>query len=112
MTHTKESLAACLDFDPFEGDYGSCGDTVLSDQIRKAIKPNTCIHCAGPIEPGSLYRSRTEKVDGSLMYHRWCQGCCEVMLEIVESEDGDEAEDVDNYMKWEFRYLSNRPKET
>lgn len=80
-----------LTFDPFDGDFGSQGDKVLSDKMVVGRKAHTCAHCDGPIAVGERHRSRSERVDGDLMAHRWCAACCDLMARI---SDGDyDAED-------------------
>ena len=39
---TDESILA---FDPFEGDFGEQGDTVLSNKMVVAAKEHECCHC-------------------------------------------------------------------
>lgn len=76
-----------LDFDPFEGDFGSPGDRALSDKIVTARKEHKCFHCAGPILPTTKYRAKAEIVDGSLHTFKWCEPCCGAM--VIELNDGD-----------------------
>lgn len=82
-----------LAFDPFDGDFGSQTDRVLSDKIVTGRKSHTCSHCDGPIQPGERHRSRSERVDGELMSHRWCAACCALMARIVGGRDPESAED-------------------
>jgi hypothetical protein len=80
-----------LMFDPFDGDFGSQGDKVLSDKMVTGRKPHTCTHCDGPISIGERHRSRSERIDGNLMAHRWCAACCDLMARSVEGDcDADE----------------------
>lgn len=71
----------CLDFDPFEGDFGEAGDRTLSDKMVVARKAHQCSHCAGEIDKGERYRSRVEIFDGMMENFRWCPACCRVMAE-------------------------------
>ena len=43
---TDESILA---FDPFEGDFGEQGDTVLSNKMVVAAKEHECCHCKNTI---------------------------------------------------------------
>ncbi|WP_445392563.1 hypothetical protein ACUDTH_02890 [Stenotrophomonas pavanii] len=86
-----ESLT--LMFDPFDGDFGSPGDKVLSDKMVTGRKEHNCSHCSGHIAVGERHRSRVEVVDGSMMSHRWCRNCCSLMARIVGGRDPESAED-------------------
>jgi hypothetical protein len=85
------SEADCLACDPFAGDYGgaSADDRILSDRIVTARKGGECQTCAGPVQPGTRIRTRTEVYDGDLMSFRWCTECCEAMAR--EATDGGSA---------------------
>lgn len=89
--HVQDSLV--LMFDPFEGDFGSPGDKVLSDKMVVARKAHVCTHCSGPVATGERHRSRVEVVDGDMMAHRWCAACCDLMARIVGGRDPDDAEE-------------------
>jgi hypothetical protein len=71
----------CMSDDPFAGDYGGAGDSdaVLTDKMVTNRKGGTCHTCAGPCEPGTRNRYRTEVYDGELMTFRWCVECCFAM---------------------------------
>ncbi len=71
--------------DPFAGDFGGSGigDGVLSDKMVTTRGGGTCHMCAGPCEPNTRNRVRTEVYDGHLMRFRWCQGCCFAMAVYV-----------------------------
>lgn len=71
-----------LAFDPFDGDFGSQGDKVLSDKIVVALKTYVCAHCDGPVGTSERHRSRSERVDGGLMSWRWCAACCDLMARV------------------------------
>ena len=77
---------ACLSTDPFEGDFGCPGDTILKDKIGTARKGGKCFLCAQEIVPGERIRMRSEVFDGELMSFRWCSSCCSAMA--ISSEDG------------------------
>jgi hypothetical protein len=76
-----------LAYDPFQGDFGSQGDRVLTDRIVKASKPHECSHCNGPIQRGEHHRSRTDIADGDLMSWRWCAACCAAMVAEMDGQD-------------------------
>ena len=68
-----------LDFDPFEGDFGSPGDKVFTKRMVVARKPGPCSHCKAEIVKGERVRRQVSKFDGELMTHRWCALCCAAM---------------------------------
>jgi hypothetical protein len=78
---------SALDFDPFQGDFGTPGDRTLSDRMVKARKQHECCHCRGPILKGEQHRGRTDIADGELMSWRWCAACCAAMLAEMDGED-------------------------
>lgn len=91
---TDESI---LSFDPFEGDFGEQGDTVLSNKMVVAAKVHECCHCKGFIQKGERHRCQSGKY-GEFMTHRWCAACCDLMARIVaadeDADDGDDNFDV------------------
>ena len=70
--------ADCMADDPFAGDFGGAGDSdaVLADKMVTNRKGGECSTCAGPCEPGTRNRVRTEVYDGEMMRFRWCVHCC------------------------------------
>lgn len=72
--------AACLAFDPFQGDFGD-GEVLFSDKIVKAAKdhPGKCHDCAGDIAKGERHRARREAWEGEAITTRWCHECCAAM---------------------------------
>lgn len=96
--------SAILNFDPFEGDFGEPGDTVLSNKMVTARKAGPCSHCAHGIQPGERVRSMTAKF-GDFMSYRWCAGCCAVMAEIELNDCPNDGEDdgPDWQSAWEHR---------
>lgn len=78
----------CLALDPFEGDFGTPGDRVLSDRIVKAAKPHLgiCHDCAGDIQRGERHRSRVDIADGEFFTFRWCGECCVAMAKSWEDD--------------------------
>ncbi|MGU5684452.1 hypothetical protein ACV1DN_09595 [Aeromonas allosaccharophila] len=89
----KEQLESSLCFNPFEGDFGSCGDRTLKDKIVKFRKPHLCHICDGDIKVGELGRNLVEVFDGDIGSFYFCQECCVAMSKSV---DGDEEEDDDD----------------
>ena len=62
----KEQLESALFFNPFEGDFGSCGDGTLKDKIVKFRKPHLCHICDGDIKVGGLGRNLVEAFEGDI----------------------------------------------
>lgn len=96
--------ASVLQFDPFSGDFGEPGDTILSDKMVTARKAGPCSHCSQEIPPGVRVRSMSAKF-GDFMRYRWCAMCCEVMAGIETSEATNDGEDdgPDWDAAWEYR---------
>lgn len=90
MTIDKQALDDSLDFDLFEGDFGTPGDTELSNKIVTSRGEYKCHICSGQILKGEIHRSTTWKFDGELMAYRCCNECC---LAMVSSVNGDYEED-------------------
>lgn len=86
----KQQLEAALDFDLFEGDFGTPGDTELSNKIVKGRGKYKCHICAGGIKKGEIHRAAVWKFDGELMSYRCCNACCVAM---VASVNGNYEED-------------------
>lgn len=80
---TDESILA---FDPFDGDFGEPGDTVLSNKMVVAAKEHECCHCKNTIAKGERHRCQVGKY-GDFMTHRWCAGCCDLMARIVAADE-------------------------
>ena len=78
---TKYDEAACLDYYPFSGEFGTPGDKILSDRIVTARKPlsSPCAYCGGNIEPETRTRKMAAVFDGSFHAYRWCSDCCAAM---------------------------------
>lgn len=86
MTIDKQALEDALDFDLFEGDFGTPGDTELSNKIVTSRGEYKCHICAGEILKGEIHRSSTWKFDGELMSYRCCNSCCAAMVKSVNCE--------------------------
>ena len=78
----------CLDYNPFEGDFGTPGDVVLRDKFVTARKGGCCVLCLEEIRPGDRVRSLSAVFDGELRSYRWCSACCAAMAS-VWTDDGD-----------------------
>ena len=108
MTSENQACAnerAILNFDPFEGDFGEPGDSILSNKMVTARKAGPCSHCAQEIKPGERVRSMSAKF-GDFMHYRWCAACCSVMayVDIYLESDDELAEDAPNPCDaWEAR---------
>ena len=75
------------DYDPFDGDFGECGDKIFSDKMVKGRKEYTCGHCKGAIAKGQIHRSLNAKFYGELIMYRWCADCCTAMVRELEIRD-------------------------
>ncbi|AUZ70349.1 MULTISPECIES: hypothetical protein [Citrobacter freundii complex] len=82
----KQDLDNALDFDLFEGDFGTPCDTELSNKIVTSRGEYKCHICAGEILKGENHRSTTWKFDGELMSYRCCNECCVAMVKSVNGE--------------------------
>jgi hypothetical protein len=89
LTNTPKDFdeAACLQVDPFAGDYGSPGDKTLRDSIVTARKACECGECLELTEPGTRTRVIVAIFDGELHHYRYCAKCCDAMS-ISEKDDG------------------------
>lgn len=82
---------ACLDTNPFEGDFGEPGDRVLQDKIVTTRKPAVCGCCRGTTEIGERTRSIKAIFGGQLMSYRFCSECCHAMARSWDEDDDGEA---------------------
>ncbi len=81
----------CLEYDPFDGDFGVPGDIVLRDKVVKARKDFKCSMCCQGMSKGTMKRAIAAKFDGQLMSYDYCQECCEAMAREVLRADSDEC---------------------
>lgn len=86
-----------LEFDTFEGDFGTPGDKVFSNRMVIARKPGPCSHCGTEITKGERVRRQTSKFDGELMTHRWCALCCGAMANYYAELDDDDRDGLPDY---------------
>ena len=86
-----------LDFDPFEGDFGTPGDKVFSNRMVIARKPGPCSHCGTEITKGERIRRQNSKFDGELMTHRWCALCCAAMASYDNEVEDEASGDLPEY---------------
>lgn len=91
MTDFNE--AECLQYNPFDGDFGEPGDKVLSDKIVTARKKSPCCECLTPTKKGERVRSLSAVFGGELSSYRWCSACCQ-MFSLAFSDDPDEFDKV------------------
>lgn len=89
MTNFNE--AECLQYNPFDGDFGEPGDKVLSDKIVTARKESPCCECLTPTQKGERVRSLSAVFGGELRSYRWCSACCQA-FSLAFSDDPDEYE--------------------
>ena len=80
--------SACLNANPFEGDFGEPGDRILQDKIVTTRKPAQCGCCHGTTEVGERTRSIKAVFDGQLMSYRFCSECCHAMA-CMWDDDGE-----------------------
>lgn len=92
---TKEQLEDALDFNPFEGDFGSCGDRTLKNKIVKFRKSHICHICDGETKSGEIGRSLVEVFEGEIGSFYFCHDCCVAMAESMygDGEDDDSEEE-------------------
>jgi wobble nucleotide-excising tRNase len=84
----------CLDCNPFEGDFGSQGDRILTDKMVTARKGGECSLCAQEIKAKERIRTMSAVFDGEFTSYRWCNDCCAAMAKSW-TDDGE---------AWEERY--------
>lgn len=87
---TADFESNVLAFDPFEGDFGEPGDSVLRNNMVNARKPGPCSHCGCQIHKGERVRSMSARF-GELMSYRWCALCCAAMAKCQAEESSDDA---------------------
>ena len=92
MTDFNE--AECLQYNPFDGDFGEPGDKVLSDKIVTARKESPCCECLTPIQKGERVRSMSAVFSGDLHSYRWCSACCHAFSLAFSYDDDEEDEFV------------------
>lgn len=72
---------SCLEYNPFEGDFGSPSDRILTDKIVTARKSRKCDICLELIQPKERIRVLTAIFDGGMMWYSWCSECCHGMAQ-------------------------------
>jgi hypothetical protein len=98
-----DNLNDCLDFDPFEGDFGDQGDKTFKDKIVKGRKEKACFHCEKKILVGEIHRNRIDLSGGEILTFRWCNECCDLMRKIA-TQNGSECEEIDDLdRQWDSR---------
>ncbi|MDH1253047.1 hypothetical protein N5C67_10320 [Comamonas thiooxydans] len=103
--HSRDEIEnATLSFNPFDGDFGEPGDTVLSNKMVVARKEGPCSHCGSLIFKGERVRSMSAKF-GDFMRYRWCASCCDVMAAVYLHDEADEDDEdaADPLAVWESR---------
>lgn len=95
---TEDFERDVLAFDPFDGDFGEPGDSVLRNKMVTARREGPCSHCGNQISKGERVRSMSA-IFGNLMSYRWCALCCAAMAKCQAEEDGDD--DSDNAPAWQ-----------
>ena len=86
LRSTLNSLTP-LDFEPW-GDPVSkdFGDIVHLDHLTTAKVACKCANCSASIKAGEPVRERHERLTGVTSWWRWCQACCDAMMEEMKSE--------------------------
>ncbi|MFQ2067927.1 hypothetical protein ACK35S_02570 [Aeromonas veronii] len=80
-------LESALHFNPFEGDFGSCGDRTLKNKIVKFRKPHVCHICDAETKVGETGRNLVEIFEGEIGSFYFCQECCVAMAKSVDGDD-------------------------
>ena len=70
-----------MNYNIFEGDFGSPGDRILSHKIIKSNGKNKCTNCGNIIEKGeeNLVKNAVFYGEGFMSY-RLCESCCDKIL--------------------------------
>ena len=90
--------AECLRVNPFDGDFGSPDDRVLSDKMVTSRGGKPCFLCRCIVQPGERTRVHVAIYDGDMQTYRWCALCCHAMAMSV----------IDEGMAWERRKAIGR----
>ena len=101
MLSTADFESDVLAFDPFEGDFGEPGDSVLRDKMVTARKEGPCSHCGCQICKGERVRRMSARF-GDLMSYRWCTLCCAAMAK-CQAEEYDDADEAPAWQEYEAR---------
>ncbi|MCR3957543.1 hypothetical protein NUK42_02105 [Aeromonas veronii] len=90
-------LESALHFNPFEGDFGSCGDRTLKNKIVKFRKPHVCHICDAETNVGETGRNLVEIFEGEIGSFCFCQECCVAMAKSVDGDDDgdDDCDEID-----------------
>lgn len=96
---SNEQSSDALEFDLFQGDFGTPGDCVLSNNIVISRGNYTCHICAGSITKGEEHRSARYKFDGEIMGYRCCNTCCiamasSVSCDYIGTDEGGDSDDA------------------
>lgn len=78
----------CLNYYPFEGDFGLPTDRTLKDKIGIARKSGPCSLCDQDIQPKEKIRIMACIFDGELHSYRWCEACCIAMATVFSTDHG------------------------
>jgi hypothetical protein len=97
---TEDQISNALEFDLFQGDFGSPGDCELSNKIVTSRGEYVCHICHGPIIKGEEHRSSKYKFDGEILGYRCCNTCCiamasSVCCDYISTDDDGDSDDVD-----------------
>lgn len=71
----------CLQYNPFEVDFGKSGE-IIEDKImtKMNIKNiHNCSMCGNTIKPGERFRATMTRFEGNVHTYSWCSLCCLAM---------------------------------
>ena len=85
----KDKYEETLDFDLFEGDFGSSDDKEIDNKIVKVRKEHECHICSMNTPTGSYARYDVWIFDGEFMKYYVCQDCLDAIIQ-YENEEYDE----------------------
>ena len=90
---TEAEKKLCLQYYPFQDDFGDSYDRVLRDQIVIANKLHYPCHiCGGAIKYKEQHRVLVALWSGGdLMQYRWCYECCKAMIKSRSWDDNGET---------------------
>ena len=85
-TITDEQYA--LSIDPFDGDWGGEGPSLLSNKIVTVRKERKCSNCHSLVQIGDRARATASSYDGVIKRHTFCARCLNLM---IEADHGSES---------------------
>ena len=89
----KDRYEEALDFNLFEGDFGSPDDKEFDNKIVKVRKEHECHICSLRTPVGSYARYSVWLFDGDFMKYYVCQDCLDAIVQ-YENEEYDEEDEL------------------